>query len=89
MKQINATCPSSQLNCPSDVAVRGSVHRTTSGLHNVLPRDLVSCEDRGESFHNERSLSVLQHHKPAAPSNLNDERQSEAPASGNKQSTAL
>lgn len=37
-------CPVSlcQLNCPSDVAVRGSVHKTRSGLNHVLPRDLFS-----------------------------------------------
>lgn len=76
-----------QLNCPSNVAVTGSVLKTSRGLNHVLPRDLFSCEDRGESFHNETSLSALQHHK--VPSDLNDERQSEAPASGNKQSAAL
>lgn len=41
----------------------------------------------GWSFHNQVSVSVQHHHE--VPSNLNDERQSEAPPSGNKQRRAL
>lgn len=42
---------------------------------------------RMESFHDQVSMPVQQHRD--VPSNLNDERQREAPPSGNKQSTAL